>query len=161
MRDLTIGEAARQSGVKVNTIRFYEDRGLLPEAPRTDSGRRLYDRDAVARLSFIRHARDLGFPLEDVQTLLELQGQPGASCAPADSLARQHLKAVEARIAALQALQAELQRMVGGCHGDDIAHCRVIESLADHALCDHDHGRMGDVGPGVAVSVAGSGSVSD
>ncbi|GAB1380413.1 MerR family transcriptional regulator [Pararhodobacter aggregans] len=151
MRDLTIGEAARQSGVKVNTIRFYEDRGLLPEAPRTESGRRLYDGAAVGRLAFIRHARDLGFPLEDIADLLALQGQPGTSCAPADSLARRHLASVEARIAALTALKGELTRMIA-CDGSDTAHCRVIESLADHALCAGDHARLAEVAavPGVS-----------
>ncbi|MCB1390446.1 MAG: helix-turn-helix domain-containing protein [Rhodobacteraceae bacterium] len=141
MRDMTIGDAARASGVKVNTIRFYEDRGLLPDPPRTESGRRLYDQTTIARLAFIRHARDLGFALEDIAQLLALQGQPGASCAPADSVARRHLASVEARIAALAALRVELLRMIG-CDGDDTAHCRVIESLADHARCvtEHRHG---------------------
>jgi len=150
MRELTIGEAARQSGVKVNTIRFYEDRGLLPAPPRTEAGRRLYDNAAVARLAFIRHARDLGFPLEAIAELLDLQGQPGASCAPADSLARRHLATVEARIAALTALKAELVRMTEACHGADTATCRVIESLADHAHCGGDHARLA---PGAGVSV--------
>ncbi|MFN4099950.1 MAG: MerR family transcriptional regulator [Pararhodobacter sp.] len=154
MRELTIGEAAKLSGVKVNTIRFYEDRGLFPAAPRTDSGRRLYDAPAVARLAFIRHARDLGFPLEAIAELLDLQGQPGASCAPADSLARRHLATVEARIAALQALQAELIRMTDHCHGADTATCRVIESLADHAHCGTDHPRVvSAVASGAGVSV--------
>lgn len=144
MRDLTIGEAARQSGVKVNTIRFYEDRGLLPEAPRSDGGRRLYDRAAIDRLAFIRHARDLGFVLDDIAELLALQGQPGASCAPADSLARRHLATVEARLAALSALRTELTRMIA-CDGTDTAHCRVIESLADHTHCRTDHGRVTEV----------------
>ena len=147
MRDLTIGEAAKRSGIKVNTIRFYEDRGLLPAAPRTDSGRRLYDSDAVERLAFIRHARDLGFPLEAIAELLALQGQPGASCAPADSLARRHLAQVEARIRALTALKAELERMTSACDGSDVAHCRVIESLADHDLCRHEHPRAGALHP--------------
>ena len=139
MTDHSIGEAARISGVKVNTIRFYEGRGLLPEAPRTEGNRRLYDRTAIDRLSFIRHARDLGFALEDIAELLALQGQPGASCAPADSLARRHLAAVETRIRALEALKAELTRMTTACDGADIAHCQVIESLSDHAHCQSDH----------------------
>ncbi len=150
--NLTIGDVARQSGVKVNTIRFYEGRGLMPQAHRSGGNRRLYDRAAVARLAFIRHARDLGFALEDIADLLDLQGQPGHSCAPADSLARRHLAAVEARIAALSALRAELQRMTGACDGADTATCRVIESLADHAHCGAEHPRPGEVaiGPGVS-----------
>ena len=88
MRELTIGEAARQSGVKINTIRFYEDRGLLPAAPRTESGRRLYDRDAVARLSFIRHSRQLGFSLDAIRELLDLRDHPEQSRDEADAIAR-------------------------------------------------------------------------
>lgn len=137
--DLTIGEAARASGVKVNTIRFYEARGLLPAPPRSEGGRRLYDAATVARLGFIRHARALGFPLEDIAALLALQGEPGHSCAAADSMARRQLAAVEARMAALESLRAELSRMTEACAGTDIAHCRVIESLADHAHCAGDH----------------------
>lgn len=148
MADHTIGEAARVSGIKVNTIRFYEGRGLLPEAPRTESNRRLYDRTAIDRLSFIRHARDLGFALEDIAELLALQGQPGASCAPADSLARRHLAAVETRIRALEALKATLTQMATACDGADIAQCQVIESLSDHAHCQSDHwlGREAPIG---------------
>lgn len=139
MREISIGEAARRSGIKVTTIRFYEERGLLPAPPRSDSGRRIYDAATVERLGFIRHARDLGFRLEDIADLLALQGQPGASCAPADSLARRHLSAVRERIAALRALETELERMVSGCDHTDTAHCRVIETLADHARCIADH----------------------
>lgn len=149
--EVSIGEAARQSGVKVNTIRFYEERGLLPQAPRTGSGRRMYDGAVVARLGFIRHARELGFRLEDIADLLDLQGRPGDSCAPADSLARRHLAGIEARIAALGALAGELRRMTGGCHGD-AAHCRVIETLADHALCASDHHPVAGAAPGLEAS---------
>ncbi|HPD93268.1 MAG: helix-turn-helix domain-containing protein [Rhodobacter sp.] len=140
MKDLTIGEAARASGVKVTTIRFYEDRGLLPAPPRTEGNRRLYDPGTVARLTFIRHARDLGFALEDITDLLDLQDQPHRSCAAADSLARRHLRAVEARIAALTALRGELRRMTEACDGAAVETCRVIESLADHGRCAGEHG---------------------
>ena len=131
MRDCTIGEAARESGVRVTTIRFYEDKGLLPAPPRSGGGRRLYDRAAVRRLAFIRHARDLGFPLDAIRDLLALQDMPDHTCAEADAIARAQLEAVEIRIARLLALRGELQRM--------ISNCAVIESLADHALCATEH----------------------
>ncbi len=139
MADLTIGEASRQSGVRVNTIRFYEERGLLPEPPRSQGNRRLYDPAAVARLRFIRHARALGFGLEAIGDLLALQGQPGAACAAADSIARRQLLAVETRLAQLSALRDELARMTAPCDGGTVAQCRVIEALADHGLCAADH----------------------
>lgn len=148
MSDLTIGEAARQSGVRVNTIRFYEDRGLVVAPPRSEGNRRLYDLAAVRRLRFIRHARALGFGLEAIGELLALQGQPGAACGAADSIARRQLLAVEARLAQLTALKVELQRMTEACDGGTVAHCRVIETLADHGLCITEHGGVAaETGP--------------
>ncbi|QFR33676.1 helix-turn-helix domain-containing protein [Ancylobacter sp. TS-1] len=136
----TIGEAARTSGVKVPTIRYYEEIGLLPAPPRTEGGRRAYGGDDMRRLAFIRHARELGFEIEAIRTLLRLQDEPGQSCAAADAIARDHLAAVERRIASLTALRAELARMVEGCSHGHVAECRVIEILADHGECRHHHG---------------------
>ena len=140
MGDLSIGEAARQSGVRVNTIRFYEDRGLLPQAPRTAGNRRVYDAGAVRMLRFIRHARALGFGLEAIGDLLALQGTPGAASTAANSIARKQLRDVEARLVPLSALRDELRRMTEGCAGGAVAQCRVIETLADHALCHSEQG---------------------
>lgn len=137
--EVTIGEAARQSGVKVNTIRFYEDRGLLPAPPRSEGNQRLYAKEQVARLRFIRHARDLGFPLPAVADLLDLSDRPEASCDTADAIARQQLSEVRRRIGQLQSLAAELERMIGCCAQDRVATCRILETLADHALCASDH----------------------
>lgn len=137
MGDMSIGDAARASGVKVTTIRFYEDRGLLPSPPRSPSGRRMYDARLVARLTFIKHGRALGFDLDDIETLLGLADHPDQDCGAADSIARRQLASVTARIAQLQALAEELDRMVRHCHGGPMSHCTVIESLADHGKCSH------------------------
>ncbi|GGF70441.1 MerR family transcriptional regulator [Azorhizobium oxalatiphilum] len=137
--DVSIGEAARVSGVKVPTIRYYEQIGLLPAPPRTEGNRRTYDAGDIARLTFIRHARDLGFEMDGIRTLLALQADPTQSCAAADSVARAHLAEVEQRIAALTALKAELERMIEGCRHGRLAECKVIEVLADHGKCTHDH----------------------
>lgn len=134
-----IGEAAKRTGVKVPTIRFYEQEGLLPTPPRTDSGRRLYSDDDVRRLAFIRHARALGFELDDIRSLLDLSDHPDRSCDDADRIARKHLTEVEARLAQLKALKAELSRIVVSCAGGRAAQCRVIESLAEHAHCGGEH----------------------
>lgn len=83
--DFAIGEAARQSGVKVPTIRYYEQIGLLPAASRSEGNRRLYDRRDLDRLAFIRHARELGFEVEAIRTLLSLQDDPEQPCAAADA----------------------------------------------------------------------------
>ena len=138
----TIGDAARESGVKVPTIRYYEEIGLLPAPPRTDGGRRAYGGEDLRRLAFIRHARELGFEIDAIRTLLHLQDAPDQSCAAADAIARDHLASVERRIASLTALRAELQRMVEGCAHGHVATCRVIEILADHGACAH-HQRAG------------------
>ena len=134
-RNVPIGGAARQSGVKVPTIRYYEQIGLLPAPPRTESNRRLYDDDDLSRLAFIRHARELGFGIESIRTLLKLQDHPDQSCAAADAIARARLAEVEQRIASLTALKGELERMIAQCARGRVAECRVIESLADHGQC--------------------------
>ena len=94
MGEITIGEAARRSGVKVPTIRYYEQIGLLPQPPRTTSNRRLYGSADLSRLAFIRHARELGFEIEAIRTLLQLQESPGQSCAAVDTIAKARLAEV-------------------------------------------------------------------
>lgn len=135
---LTIGALAKQTGVKIPTIRYYESIGLLPEAPRTGSNRRTYDGGSVRRLRFIRHARELGFEVEAIRQLLAMADDPGQSCREADLLARTHLAEIESRIARLEALRDEVRRMVEGCAQDQVRSCHVIEVLADHAHCLHD-----------------------
>ena len=132
---LTIGRLGEAAGVKVPTIRYYEQIGMLPEPKRSAGNQRLYDRSALDRLAFIRHARDLGFPLEAIRDLLSLSDRPDQPCAAADAIAREQLAAVEARIARLTALKTELERMVSRCAQGTIADCRVIEALGDHSNC--------------------------
>jgi DNA-binding transcriptional MerR regulator len=139
MREVTIGDAARESGVKVTTIRFYEERGLLAAPVRSEGGQRLYGADEIARLRFIRHARDLGFGMEALGELLELAGHPAAPCHEADRLAEQRLTDVRRRIAALRALEGELERMLSACRHGRVESCAVIESLSDHANCAGPH----------------------
>jgi DNA-binding transcriptional MerR regulator len=136
---LTIGKLSVATGVKVPTIRYYEEIGILPEAERSAGNQRLYGRMALDRLTFIRHARELGFPLDAIRDLLSLSDRPDQSCAAADAIARAQLVAVEGRIARLNALKAELDRMVVQCAGGRIADCRVIEVLGDHSHCATDH----------------------
>lgn len=137
--DFSIGELAKASGVKVPTIRFYEQIGLLPAAPRTEGNRRFYGTATTQRLAFIKHARQLGFSVEAIRALLDLSDHPDRPCADANRLAERQLAAVEDKIARLSALQSELKRMLSaGCDGQ-VAECRVIEVLGDHSLCEHDH----------------------
>ncbi len=131
-----IGDLARQTGTTVETIRWYERDGTMPAPARTEGGRRLYTQAHLDRLAFIRHARELGFPLGDVRALLQLTDKPESSCAEADMIARGHLGAVRSRIARLKALEAELERMLDACEHGKVAVCRVIQVLANHS---HEH----------------------
>lgn len=143
MAGLSIGALAAETGSSVQTIRYYEKIGLLPVAARTDGNQRRYGAAHSARLAFIRHSRELGFPIETIRALLDLCDAPDSDCGVADDIARQQLRAVEARIKQLNALRTELKRMVGDCAGGRISACHVIEVLADnsHAHCQaHQHG---------------------
>ena len=139
---LTIGKLGRAAGVKVPTIRYYEQIGLLPGAERSTGNQRLYGSKTQDRLAFIRHARELGFPLEAIRDLLSLSDRPDQSCAAADAIARTQLAEVQARIARLKALEVELERMIVQCAHGTVADCRVIEVLGDHSKCADDHDMM-------------------
>ena len=132
---VTIGSVSQASGVKVPTIRYYEQIGLLPAPPRTEGNRRSYDTQDLERLTFIRHSRELGFEIDEIRTLLSLQDQPGVSCEDADAIAGRHLADVKQKIASLTALQHELERMVEGCSHGRVETCKVIDILADHGKC--------------------------
>ena len=134
-----IGELAKRTGVKVPTIRFYEQIGLLDPPPRTEGNQRRYGMKEADRLNFIRHARELGFEVGDIRDLLDMYAQPQASCHQADSIARRHLAEIDRRIASLKALRVELKRMVDECGHGRICDCRIIEVLADHSQCHSEH----------------------
>ena len=133
-----IGEASRASGIKVPTIRYYEEIGLLPSPPRTQANRRLYDAADLRRLRFIRHARELGFEIAPIRELLELAGQPDKPCEGADRIAVAHLADIDHKIARLTALRSEIARMAD-CSNHSVAECRVIEVLGDHGRCRSEH----------------------
>lgn len=134
-----IGEVAKRTGIKVPTIRYYEGEGLVAPPRRTESGRRLYAEADVRRLSFIRHARTLGFEIDDIRSLLDLSDKPQRPCEEADRIARTHLATVNSRIEQLTRLRSELKRMVAACAGGSVADCRVIDTLADHSRCLGEH----------------------
>ena len=128
--DVPIGVAAIRSGVKVPTIRYYEEVGLLRAPPRTKSNRRRYDAADLRRLVFIRHARQLGFEIDAIRALLTIQDNPDQSCEAVDAIARARLGEVERRIESLLNLKSELQRMIADCSRGRVAECRIIEVLA-------------------------------
>ena len=139
MTGMPIGKLAKATGVKVPTIRFYEQIGLLPEPERTASDRRSYGEGDHRRLAFIRHARQLGFSVDAIRDLLRLSDNPDRSCQQANQLAADQLRTVEAKIRQLDSLRVELARMVDAACRGQAGECRVIEALRDHSLCEHPH----------------------
>jgi Cu(I)-responsive transcriptional regulator len=135
----SIGTLAKRTGTKVQTIRYYEQIGLMPEPGRTDGGQRRYGDVELDRLSFIRHSRQLGFSLGAIRELLDLSDSPERSCAQVDAVAQKQLREVETRIARLEALWVELRRMISECSADRVADCRILEVLRDHEECLADH----------------------
>ncbi len=133
---LTIGELSRQTQVKVPTIRYYEQIGLLAEPTRTEGQQRRYGAGYVRRLNFIRHARELGFEVDAIRQLLNLAGAPDRSCGEVHDITKAHLKEVKDKIARLTAVRDELEAMVT-CDHRLISECRIIEVLADHGKCQH------------------------
>lgn len=135
--DLAIGDLSRRTGVKVPTIRYYEEIGLLPAPARTRGGQRRYGPAHLRRLAFVRHARDLGFEIDAIRELLAMAADPQRRCGEAHAIARAHLDDVENRIARLEALRGELRSMLA-CANGTVAQCRIIEVLADHGECLHE-----------------------
>lgn len=131
---ITIGELSRRTGCNVETVRYYERVGLIPPVPRTAGRYRLYSEADVRRLAFVRRARELGFTLTDVRTLLTLApGQADGPCARARSLAAAHLADVRRKIADLRAMERVLGHAVDRCAAGDTPNCPVIDALAGGA----------------------------
>ena len=127
MPQMTIGKLAQASGVHVETIRYYQRRGLLPEPPRPAGSVRRYGTDTVARLGFIRRAQELGFTLEEVKALLRLGETP--NCRDARSLAAKKLSLVESRLAGLARMRTALRSLIVQCDRGGARRCPIIESL--------------------------------
>ncbi|WP_417679629.1 MerR family transcriptional regulator [Pseudodonghicola sp.] len=136
---LSIGEMSRRTGVKVPTIRFYEDKGLLQATARSDGNQRRYDQAALHRLSFIRHARDLGLPLDDIAALISLEGADGAALDRAHDIARRQQARLRQRINSLQRLEQELDRIAAACDGHHEESCAVLHAFGDHGPCAGQH----------------------
>ena len=128
MPQMTIGRLAQAAGVHVETVRYYQRRGLVETPRRPPGGVRRYGDAAVARLRFIRRAQEIGFTLEEIRQLLRLERTPG--CRDARTLAAAKLAAVQARIADLSRVRATLRRLVSQCDAGSARSCPIIDSLA-------------------------------
>lgn len=127
---MRIGELARATGTKAETIRYYEREGILPAADRTDSNYRDYSDEHLATLTFVRRARELGFSMAQVRELLALSDHDDKPCEDVDQLVQRQLLEVERKISDLSALRDELGQMLRSCEADRIGECRIVESLA-------------------------------
>lgn len=136
---LSIGELSRKTGVKVPTIRYYEQMKLVAAPARSEGNQRRYSTVELERLTFIKHARDLGLKIDAIRELLDLSAHPEQPCTDANRIAKDHLISTRERIVQLQRLEAELMRITEGCPGDSIKDCYVIQSLSNHNLCDNPH----------------------
>jgi MerR family mercuric resistance operon transcriptional regulator len=126
---MTIGRAAAASGTHVTTIRYYERAGLLPQPARPGGSHRVYANEQVDRLLFIRRARDLGFSIAQIRTLLELAGQPRTSCREVQQLGAAHLQEIRQKIRDLMQLESMLTATIAQCSGQPSAPCAMLDWL--------------------------------
>ena len=134
---LTIGDAAKASGLSAKMIRHYEQSGLLSKTPRTEAGYRLYNSQQLQQLEFIARARRLGFSLNDILSLLQLWRNPERESRKVKQLAEQHLAEIQGKISELQQMQQVLQQLSDGCTGDHRSHCAILAGLAPGNTADN------------------------
>ncbi len=135
---LSIGQVADAADVNIQTIRYYERRGLFAAPKRTPAGYRQYADDAVARLRFIKHAQELGFSLQEIQELLGLRVRHGAACDTVEWKTRKKIEVVQQRIRDLQRMKRTLERLAAACAvRRPTAECPILEVLEDHADASH------------------------
>lgn len=130
MKLMTIGKISRKSGIGVETVRFYEKSGLIDEPPRTESGYRQYPENTVARVRFIRHAKELGFTLKEIKELLNLKLDSSTTCNDVRQVAEEKLKDVQAKVRSLQGIEKALDELIGACAlGGPDGECPFLEAL--------------------------------
>lgn len=129
--DLKRSDLARLTGCNLETIRYYESVGLLPDPPRTASGHRRYGPAHVDRLRFVMRARDLGFSMDEIRSLLSLADRGSQSCAEVERIGRQHLDVVRSKIRDLQRIETVLSETVARCSGTDAPDCALLGILRE------------------------------
>ncbi len=126
-----IGALSDETGVNIETIRYYEKIGLLPPPPRTAGGNRQYDETALRRLFFVRRCRELGFSIAEIRALLKMVDQKGVSCSEVHAVTMEHLETVREKIAALKKMEETLDAMALTCGRGDVPECPIIDTLFD------------------------------
>jgi MerR family transcriptional regulator, copper efflux regulator len=129
-KPLTIGRLARAAGINLETVRYYERRGLVPRPPRSRSGYRLFPADTARRLRFIKHAQELGFSLKEIRGLLALRISPRSSCVEIRKRAEAKIRDIEGKIKSLESMRTSLRKLTKSCSGcGPISECPILESL--------------------------------
>ncbi len=145
MQSLRIGEVARLANVNVQTLRFYERKGLLPPPPRRVSGYREYAPGTVEIVKFIHRAKELGFALREIKELLDLRKVPRSTCGDVVVVAQRKIKEIDAKIHDLRAMRTALSKLLQECPGDaPITQCPIIESLVGERRAK---GKQAEAGP--------------
>ena len=129
---MQIGRLAAQAGVNVQTLRYYERRGLLPRPPRTETNYRAYPEDAVVRVRFVKRAQELGFSLLEIKELLSLRAAPRARCADVLQRSKRKIQDIDDKIATLRRMRRALSKLMAECHGTlPVTKCPILEALGD------------------------------
>ena len=126
-----IGELSKRTGVNIETIRYYEKSGVMPDPPRTAAGYRVYNKEHLNRLTFIRRCRQLGFAMVEIQELLGLVDAHGYTCSEVQAMTLQHAASVKQKIRDLQRLEKTLRRIASQCTGKKVPECPIIDTLLD------------------------------
>lgn len=130
MNGLKVGEVANRAGVNIQTIHYYERRGLLPKPPRTEGNYRAYPEDTVLRIRFIKRAQTLGFTLKEITELLALKAEPDTQCADVRERAQAKVMDIEERMRTLQAMRKALTKLIDECSGTGpVTECPILEAL--------------------------------
>lgn len=131
MNEFTIGTLSKRTGVNIETIRYYEKSGIMPDPPRTSGGYRVYKKAHLKRLLFIRRCRQLGFTMADIEGLLGLVDESGYTCGEVHALTLDHAEMVKQKIKDLKRLEKTLRSIASQCTGDDVPECPIIDALLD------------------------------
>jgi Hg(II)-responsive transcriptional regulator len=132
METLTTGQVAKSAHVNIETIRYYERRGLIPEPPRRESGYRQYPPDTINRIRFVKRAQELGFSLKEIQELLSLRLDPLTPAIEVRNKAEEKVHDIEQRIADLQRMKHALSHLIVQCNGHGtVDDCPIIQALED------------------------------
>ena len=130
MEAMTIGEVAKRAGIGIETVRFYERRGLIENPPRTESGYRQYPEDVVSRIRFIKRSKELGFSLKEITELLSLRLDPETTCGDIKKRAEAKIADIEERIRSLRNMKKALTKLVATCNENDtVRECSILETL--------------------------------